>query len=232
MALQNSVTSLWNSMPSSLPVTRLMPLRRQFRRGDDLSGGERPSNIAVVREGWACRTRTTKDGRRQIIGLLLPGDVFGSSLGASTLADFSVVALSNVIIEGRQPDIEHPEAMLVHAHAEAAIATRWIARLGQRGAIEKITDLVDELVVRQRLGEADDIPAAPFLLTQYDLADATGLTAIHVNRTLRELREANVLHLRRGEVRVPSLRRLRALAHGKEQENERLAGGNILDPLA
>lgn len=219
MALQNRLTLPWSGA-SSTPIAKFMSPRRQFRRGDDLLSDGQPADVSIVREGWACRTRTTKDGRRQIIGLYLPGDVFGTTASVSPWVEYSVVALSNVIIETRRSEIEAPEAMLVHALADAAIAVRWIARLGQRGAVEKITDLIDELIVRQELDGADHIVSAPFLLTQYDLADATGLTAIHVNRTLRELREANVLYLKRGEIHVPSLERLRVLAHGREQEPE------------
>jgi CRP-like cAMP-binding protein len=220
MALQNRLSQNWNGATLSPATTRSLPQRRQFRRHEPLLVAGPSPSLTVIKDGWACRSRVTHDGRRQILGIFLPGDVCGLSAEAPKWVEFSVVALSQVIVEVRPvPDVP-PAVLLEHALADAAIAARWIARLSQRSAVQKVTDLVDELVTRQGLATdsatTDRSISARFQLTQYDLADATGLTAIHVNRTLRDLRKADVLRLKRGEIEITSMNRLRALAAGME----------------
>lgn len=210
MATQNCVPLPWNG------ASRIAPLSKQFRRGERLFRDVQLHSLSVVREGWACRSRVTKDGRRQILGILMPGDVCRPATGGVAWVDYSLVALSAMKVDMRPFEAEEPAALLEHALADVAISARWIARLGQRSAVQKVADLVEELVVRQGLGDAEHIPHAPFLLTQYDLADATGLTAIHVNRTLRDLREVDLLRVKRGEMAIPSMTRLRAAAAGLE----------------
>jgi len=191
-----------------------MPMRWQLRRHDRLSEESPARSLTVVLDGWACRSRTTPDGRRQILGILMPGDACGSAVTSHNWVDFSLVALSPVTIEMRAIDHESPAVLLEKALMDAAISTRWIARLSQRSAIAKITDLIDELVTRQRLPDGDHVASADFRMTQYDLADATGLTAIHVNRTLRELRSADLFRIGRGTIEIPSMQRLRKVAAG------------------
>jgi CRP-like cAMP-binding protein len=189
-------------------------VRRQFRRHDHVLDSTQQNNLHLIIDGWACRSRTTADGRRQILGMLLPGDVYGTATVTTASVDFAVVALSAVVTEIRPLANESPVLILEHALADAAISARWIARLGQRSAAGKIADMIDELVSRQNLPSTDHVPAADFRMTQYDLADATGLTAIHVNRTLREMRANDIFRIRRGIIEIPSMQLLRRVAEG------------------
>ena len=90
----------------------------------------------------------------------------------------------------------------------SAIQREWTMNLGQRTASERMAHLLCELFFRLRLASLTDGTSCEFPLTQADLADATGLSKVHVNRTLQELRLAGLIILKGKTLTVPSLERL------------------------
>ena len=100
------------------------------------------------------------------------------------------------------------QALWWHELVELAIQREWTVNLGQRTAYERIGHLLVELYLRLRtVGLAHD-GRCDFPLTQNDLADATGLTAVHVNRTLQELRRDKLIELERKQLHILDLERL------------------------
>ena len=165
--------------------------------------------------GWACRMRMLKDGRRQILTLLVPGDCIGLAYGplTATPAHWATVALTRL----RMIDIEPlaaalragPEAHPGLARAFAAVAAieherllERITSLGRRTATERVAHLMLEL--RDRLDAVGLMQAECFAcpLTQEVMADLLGLSTVHVNRTLQLLRRQGLLAMRSGQVEL------------------------------
>jgi CRP-like cAMP-binding protein len=94
------------------------------------------------------------------------------------------------------------QALWWHELVTAAIQREWTLNLGQRSAYERIAHLLIELYLRlNNVGRAHN-GRCDFPLTQNDLADATGLTSVHVNRTLQELRRDNLIELERRQLQI------------------------------
>jgi CRP-like cAMP-binding protein len=171
--------------------------------------------------GWAGWVRMLPDGRRQILRLLLPGDVGPSARGVTP--DCAVVALTRsrtaVIGLADAPDLPRrqriAEALRRLAQEEEADLFGQLVRLGRLSAYERTAHLMLSLFMRlQRAGEASgdtmDMP-----LTQEVLGDVLGLSVVHVNRTLKQLREEGLIVCRGGKTRVPAPEAL-AAACGSE----------------
>ena len=172
------------------------------QRRDLVREGDRPRGVNLILEGWAFRYKTLEDGRRQIIAFLLPGDLCDVHGYIHKELDHSIGALTQVrYVEVPRERIEAltamgprvAQALWWDSSVTAAIQREWTVNLGQRDAIERLSHLFCELVYRLRaVGLADgnrcDIP-----LTQTDLAEATGMTPVHVNRMVQELRARGLI---------------------------------------
>lgn len=180
-----------------------------------------PVNVELVREmattpprflvsGWAARVRWLMDGRRQIIGFVVPGDGLGLCRRPQPMAMCAVVALTPVqtldampvmrAIAGR-PDTD-PLSLAINI--AAAMDEAWlmdqVVRLGRLTAHERISHLILELHFRlSAIGQATATHFS-FPLTQEQLADASGLSIVHVNRTLQQLRREKLIELSHGRM--------------------------------
>lgn len=192
--------------------------RRIGAREDIVREGESPTTMSFVREGWACRYKTLEDGRRQIISFFLPGDVCDFYAFVTREMDHSIAAITPVSIAeiGRSTFDElaanYPRlwrALQWDSMVTSAIQREWTVNLGQRDAFERLSHLLCELFVRLAAAGLTDGDACDFPLTQTDLGEATGLSTVHVNRTLRELREANLIVLKDRTLRIPDIAALK-----------------------
>jgi CRP-like cAMP-binding protein len=181
------------------------------------------SNILL--SGVACRQKDLSDGRRQITELHVDGDY--TDLHSFTLKslDHEVMALTDctlaVIPHERLQEITRrfPHLTRVYWFAtnlDAAIHREWALSLGRRNAAERMAHLFCELHVRLGLVGLVDGESYALALTQNDLAECLGLTSVHVNRTLMQLREDGMLEFRGGRVTIRDLPRLQALAEFDE----------------
>lgn len=195
--------------------------RRVAAGADLIVTGERPVHVFVILEGWAMRYKMLRDGRRQIVAFLVPGDLCDPfcfllhrqdhNIGAMT--DLHIGEITREVMEDMV--ISRPEiakAMWVSALVAASIQREWCVNIGKRIAFERLSHLLCELFHRlSHVGLATGNQCA-LPITQYDLADATGLTAIHVNRTLQELRRLGLIELRRRQLIIPDLDQLQQVA--------------------
>ena len=174
-------------------------------RADIAEQGDDPRAVNVVLDGWAARYKQFADGRRQIIAFLLPGDTCDphaflldrryDAIGAITPVTLVRIPGSTITeMEARSPVLE--EAFRRAALATAAIQQEWTVSLGRRSAIERLAHLLCELHVRLTVIGLAQGPSCPLPLIQTDLADALGQTAVHINRTLKELRNLGLISLR------------------------------------
>ena len=167
--------------------------------------GDTPHFVNIVLSGWACRYKILPDGRRQIIAFLLPGDMcdpyvfllrtMEHSLGTLTpvtLAKVPAQAIRDLTASGR----ELAEALWWQMLEAMEIQREWTVSLGRRTAIERLAHLFCEISIRLGSLGLTNGPDCDMPITQSDLADAMGLSTVHVNRSLHELRASGLVELR------------------------------------
>lgn len=189
--------------------------RTIIRAGDEL-------NVSVMLlDGILCRYKDLRDGSRQISELHVAGDF--ADLHGFTLKrlDHSILALTRCRIALAPHEqiatitAEHPHLARLWwftTNMDAAIHREWVLSLGRRSALSRLAHLFCELRVRlQIVGLADDAGYA-LALTQTDLAECLGLTPVHINRTLRELRTRGLVEFRGGRVSILDLKGLERAA--------------------
>ena len=193
-----------------------------IKRGTDLAReGQTAHGAFILHSGWACRYKDLREGGRQIISFSLPGDFMG--LGSILLrsSDHSFAALTDVLVSSISvPSLmalfeKFPRvaaAILWAESRDAAIVIEHLVDVGRRSSVERVAHCLLEL--RQRLQLVGLASETEFEcpLTQYDLADALGLSPIHVNRVLRQLRQQNLLTLKSHRAIVNNLAALTKLA--------------------
>lgn len=172
--------------------------------------GEATADCTVLLEGQAFRHKTLADGRRQILGFLVPGDVLDFSrlfLGA----DYGVTALTacqiGPIPRGRLEEIlvERPRvgrAFWRMAMLEAELQREWMIGMGRRSAYARVAHLLCEAFLRLRNVGMTYGARCRFPVTQTHLADAAGLSGVHTNRVLQSLRQNGLITFRARELIV------------------------------
>jgi len=196
--IRSSFTSAPQQQPSGAAIP-MDPERNQAR---------------LVASGWIARGAMLNDGRRQIVGLSLPGDVIVAS--GSVDADLQVWALTEIVTVDATAFwtmLSEPGALASPLKeswrrcrtAERLRMARQVIRLGRLNAYERTAHLLLELHERQvRLGSARD-GALHLPLTQDVLADILGLSAVHMNRTLQQLRRNVLVDYRTGRTVLQDL---------------------------
>ena len=190
-------------------------------RRDLVREGEKPRFVNLVLDGWATRHKTLEDGRRQIMAFLLPGDLCDLNASILNEMDHSIGALTEVTVaqipHEAVEEVQKNRPRLAQALnwdmlVQAAIQREWAVNLGQRSAIERISHLICELYARLEAVELCNDGHCHIPLTQTDVSDATGITPVHVNRTLQELRAMGLIEWKGREVDVPDMGALKGLA--------------------
>ena len=190
-------------------------------RRDLVSEGHKPQFVHLVLDGWACRYKQLPDGKRQIVSLFVPGDFCDVNVHILKAMDHSIAAITRLKVAMIRPEemaaltAERPritQALWWHELVTAAVQFEWTLNVGQRSAYERLAHLLIELYLRlETVGRASN-GRYDFPLTQNDLADATGLTAVHVNRTLQELRRDGLIELDRKQLQIVDFERLTNVA--------------------
>lgn len=176
---------------------------------------------ALLVDGLIGRFKDMRDGQQQISELHVVGDF--ADLHSFTLKrlDHGILALTDCKISWVQhaalrlviDQFPHLGRMLwFSTNLDAAIHRAWTVSLGRRDAVERLAHLLCELQVRLEVVGLADPTGYPLALTQNDLANCLGLTAVHVNRVLRELRERGLATFRGGHVTIADPAGLRDLA--------------------
>ena len=195
---------------------------RQFGpRQDLIREGDRPSHVHVVLAGLACRYKVLADGARQITDYLVPGDACHLHTAILEEADHSVATLTACTIA--EVGHEAIEALVAGSSRIAralwwtslvseATAREWVVNVGQREAPQRMAHLFCELHARLQAVGLAETDGYEWPVTQDELADTLGITAVHVNRVLQDLRKAELVALRSRRLTIPDLERLRAFA--------------------
>lgn len=188
---------------------------------DIVREGDEPRTVKVVLEGWVARYKQLPDGRRQILALMIPGDICDANAFIRTQMDHSLCSLTQVrYAEISQADFEalmtsSPRIIKALWWSElvtVSIQREWTTNLGQRMAYERIAHLFCEVFTRLQTMGLTDGESCEFPLTQGDIADATGLTPVHVNRMIQALRHDGLIELRDKRLQLRDPARLREAA--------------------
>ncbi len=196
--------------------------RRSFKAGHQMvAEGETHQSAFILAEGWACSFKVLPDGERQIIDFQIPGDFLGlrsilfrtsdhSSEAVTKIEASEVLAADMFDSFGQAPRLA--TAILWAVSRDEAMAVEHLVNLGRRSAEVRMAHFLLELGARLKLVGVGDKTGFNCPLTQYHLADALGLSAVHVNRVLRQLREDGLVTFQRGRVSFDNIRGLIALA--------------------
>jgi CRP-like cAMP-binding protein len=184
-------------------IRKILERQRQVKKRTDIVvQGYKYRKLCFVEAGMAARYKLLHNGKRQILGVILPGDLIGFPASFYDRANFSVVAITDVSIQVcsfeafMQACRQRPlltMALLWHAVGETAAYADHIIDTGRRTPVERVTHFFLELHSRlEALGDATSgIFELP--LSQEVIGDVLGLSAPHVNRVLRRLREDGLI---------------------------------------
>ena len=195
---------------------RNIPARSQI-----ISRGERLETSTYLIEGYVCRYMDDRDGHRQLVAMHVPGDFIDlhafpmkrldhdiATLGPVKVATYDHRALTE--LTERMPHLTRK--LWFSTLLDAAMHREWIFRLGRLGADGRIAHFFCELFIRLKMVDLVNGSSFQLPLTQIDLGEACGLTGVHVNRTLRALREDGMLAFRGGEVTILDFERFARVA--------------------
>jgi len=179
--------------------------RERHAPGEQIaSEGAEAMRPQFIVAGWACRHRLMPDGRRQIFYLLLPGDGYGfgerpqlaNIVALTAIETVDASPVQDVVRRGAAPNLAR--ALTAAQVLEDSLLLDHAVRLGRLTAFERVAHFLLELQQRLETAGLGDRQRFPLPLTQEIMADALGLSIVHVNRTLQQLRRAGLIELRSG----------------------------------
>jgi CRP-like cAMP-binding protein len=169
---------------------------------DIVREGSRPTECCLILEGLVCRYKMVARGRRQIVSFHFPGDMPDLQSLHLEVMDHSLAALTPARVAFIPHDAVRAmihsnsgvaDALVKHALVDGSIFREWVANVGRRTALERIAHVICESFVRMRALGLVKQDTFELPLTQLEIGDATGLSNVHVNRTLQELRRLLVI---------------------------------------
>lgn len=190
-------------LPHSL--RRLDPGSTLFREGD------RASHCCVVLSGMVCRHKLLSNGARQILSVHIKGDGVDLQNALLGRVDYNMQALTrsevalipatavNALISSSPLAAR---AMWIETLLDASIQREWTLNVGRRDGRSRVAHLLCELGVRLEAADLGERQRYDLPLTQEQLGDVTGLTAVHVNRVLQELRAAGLISREKSPLRI------------------------------
>lgn len=195
-----------------LAIDDLLQDRCELPGGTEIvRAGDTTEQLHVLLDGWACRYKILRDGQRQITALLLPGDpcdLDGILVGKQ---DSSVVSLTSVQVAVVQGDAllaigrKYPrlaDMLLWLTTLDNAAMSERLGSLGRRSARERVAHLFCETLIRLATAGLQTGNSYTLPLTQEVIGDVLGLTAVHVNRVLQEMRADGLVELREKKLTV------------------------------
>jgi CRP-like cAMP-binding protein len=170
---------------------------------------ERPTQCCLILTGFACRYKTLPGGKRQIMSFHIPGDLPDlQSLhlevmdhGLGTLTESRVAFITHGTMRAfirahpRIGDVFWRDTLI-----DAAVFREWVTNVGRREAYQRVAHLFCELFVRLEAVGLNNGESYAMPITQAELADATGLSTVHVNRTMQALRANGLITTKNGRV--------------------------------
>lgn len=194
--------------------------RRVPAREDICPAGRPPGEFKILAEGFACRYKLMPGGRRSITAFLLPGDFCDLQVSVLKHTDHGVMSLSPcVVAETSRAAVEglfaYPRIALALWRAcleEEQVLREWLTQMGRNSSDRQLAHLLCELRVRLVGAGMASEKTFRLPLTQEELGDAVGITTVHVNRVLQQLRESGLVRIVDRMVMIPDIARLEEFA--------------------
>jgi len=212
------------SVAERLRLDQLTAKRRKIYGAGDiiLKEGQKAETVLLTVSGLAARCKILSEGRRQIMAFLIPGDLCDVEVFVLDAMDHDVVAVTETSCAHiAVADIEElltemsslTRALWWSTMTDSAVLRERIIDHGSRSARERICHLLYEMLVRYRVVGLASNHSFPFPVTQEQLADATGMTPVHVNRVLSELKAEGLVRWKDKIVSVLDPPRLKEIAN-------------------
>lgn len=192
--------------------------RRTFVAGRDMVlQGQSDQSAFILASGWACSYKLQASGSRQIVDFQVPGDFLGLRSILFRTADHTIEPITKVeaseiharhLLDAFSQTPRLATAVLWAASRDEAMVVEHLVSIGRRDALERTAHFLLELGARLKLVGLATKDGFDCPLSQYMLADALGLTAVPVNRVLRQLREDGLLTFKKGQVIFHDIERL------------------------
>jgi CRP-like cAMP-binding protein len=189
---------------------------------DLVRDGDRPSESNLVLEGFTCRYKLLPDGQRQITAIHIPGDFVDLHSFILKKMDHGVAALTPCKIAYfphealRRITESHPHLarlLWLSTLIDAGIYREWLVGMGRRSSPGQMAHLFCEMLLRLRVVGLTEGSSFQFPLTQEELGDALGLSLVHVNRTVQQLRREGLITWEGRTVTINDLEHLQQLAN-------------------
>jgi CRP-like cAMP-binding protein len=195
-----------------------------------IAAGADQAELYTLYAGWAIRCKTLPDGRRQILNIILPGDLIGLQGAMFEAAAYSVEAITEVqlcLLPRRKvwslfenmPELAFDVTWL--GSREESIVDENLTSAGQRAAAERIAALIIQLYKRLNMLGLVANGAMPFPLTQQHIADTLGLSLVHTNKSLAKLRKLGMFSQSNGTLLLSNPKALESLAQYFDEEAAR-----------
>ena len=203
-------------LEGALTAAFAIPAHQDLTRVNDL-----PRNVHILTEGFACRYKVLPDGRRAILAFLLPGDFCDLHSAVLGRVDHAIASITACIfarasfarinaLASNNPCIAN--ALWRVTLADEAISREWLASMGRRSAGPQLAHLICELHFRLLMVDLAGADSFFFPFTQEELGDALGLSSVHVNRVLHQMREEGLISLQGRTLTILDLPRLERFA--------------------
>jgi CRP-like cAMP-binding protein len=200
-----------------------LPLRLQTLEANVyiVREGDRPDRSCVLVSGYAVRHKVTESGERQIVSVHIAGDFLDLEGALLNIADHNVQTLTRSDLAFiprsavRELIVSHPRvgmAMWVDTLIDSSIFREWVMNVGRRDGRARIAHLLCEFARRLDVAGFPIDGGYQLPMTQEQLADATGLTPVHVNRVLKALTSEGLIRRTKRIVTIPDWERLRSVA--------------------
>lgn len=173
--------------------------------------GDKPDLCMAIIDGFLYRSKVTGDGGRQILSIHIHGDLVCTHDHLLGKADHNIQALTDVRVAMIPQNAlfdavdEHPvlaRALWRDNLIDASVAREWLLSVGRRDARARVAHMICEMAVRAEAAGLGDGSKYVWPLTQEQVGDATGLTSVHINRTVKALRRDELIDFGRSEVRI------------------------------
>lgn len=184
-------------------------LRNYNADQDIVRDRDRPSQCCIIVKGLACRYKIMGEGKRQIMSFHIPGDMPDVMSLHLEVMDHSLATMTPSVLAFLPHEVLRPflakyprisDALWRDTLVDGAIFREWVCNVGHREAYPRIAHLLCEMFVRMRVMELAGDDGFDFAATQQEIGDATGLSTVHVNRTLQKLRGDGLIRSESGRV--------------------------------
>ncbi|KLK93207.1 Crp/Fnr family transcriptional regulator [Microvirga vignae] len=185
---------------------------------DIVREGNRPSRSFAILNGFTCTYKMTGDGKRQIVAFCIPGDMPDVQSLHLKVLDISVATLTKCSVGFVTHEalwdlcMRHPRitaAFWRETLVEGAAFREWILNVGRREAYHRMAHILCELLVRLRAVALAEDHVCDLPITQVEFADALGISTVHVNRVLQELRADGLIETKGTRLIIPDWERLK-----------------------